>query len=125
MIPVPDVLRDKLAKLPAKPGCYLFRDRNGEIVYVGKAVDLKRRVTSYFSPTRMRRESPKRRGMVRCFADLEWIEARSEAEARIDAQMPTAEKAAKSHYVVANDGSAEDLESAVSEFAGWLAKQQL
>ena len=50
---------------------------------------------------------------------------RSEAEARIDAQMPTAEKAAKSHYVVANDGSSEDLESAVSEFAGWLAKQQL
>ena len=81
MIPVPDVLRDKLAKLPAKPGCYLFRDRNGEIVYVGKAVDLRKRVTSYFSESRMRRESPKRRGMVRCFADLEWMVVRNEAEA--------------------------------------------
>ena len=81
MIPVPDVLREKLARLPEKPGCYLFRDRNGEIVYVGKAVDLKKRVTSYFSESRMRRESPKRRGMVRCFADLEWMVVRNEAEA--------------------------------------------
>lgn len=81
MIPVPDRIREKLAKLPEKPGCYLFRDRNGEIVYVGKAVDLKRRVTSYFNPSRMRRESPKRRGMVRCFADLEWMVVRNEAEA--------------------------------------------
>ena len=81
MIAVPDVLREKLARLPEKPGCYLFRDRNGEIVYVGKAVDLRKRVTSYFSESRMRRESPKRRGMVRCFADLEWMVVRNEAEA--------------------------------------------
>ena len=49
---------------------------------------------------------------------------RAEAEERIGAQMPVAEKAAKSHYVIANDGSREDLRSAVAGFARWLAKQQ-
>ena len=78
---IPEPIRTKLVRLPAQPGCYVFRDAAGKIVYVGKAVDLSRRVKSYFSPSRMRRESPKRRGMVKCFADLEWIVARSEAEA--------------------------------------------
>ena len=50
--------------------------------------------------------------------------SREEAERRIGSQMPTAEKAAKSHYVIANDGSSEDLRTAVAEFASWLAKQQ-
>ena len=77
----PEPIRTKLRGLPAKPGCYVFRDRNGEIVYVGKAKDLRRRVSSYFDAARMRRESPKRRGMVKCFADLEWIVVRNEAEA--------------------------------------------
>ena len=49
---------------------------------------------------------------------------REEAEERIGAQMPVAEKAEKSHSVIANDGSCEDLRKAVSEFARWLAKQQ-
>jgi len=49
---------------------------------------------------------------------------REEAEERIGAQMPVVEKAAKSHYVIANDGSREDLRSAVAGFARWLAKQQ-
>ena len=78
---LPNAIREKLRDLPQKPGCYLFRDFNGEIVYVGKAVDLRRRVNSYFDPGRMARESPKRRGMVKCFADLEWIVVRNEAEA--------------------------------------------
>ena len=77
----PEPIRSKLRGLPAKPGCYVFRDRNGEIVYVGKAVDLRKRVRSYFDPVRMRRESPKRRGMVKCFADVEWIVVRNGAEA--------------------------------------------
>lgn len=77
----PEPIRSKLRDLPHKPGCYVFRDANGEIVYVGKAVDLQKRVTSYFDEARMRRESPKRRGMVKCFADLEWHVVRNEAEA--------------------------------------------
>ena len=45
---------------------------------------------------------------------------RDEAEARMSAQMPLKEKAAKSHYVIANDGSPDDLRVAVAQFAEWL-----
>ena len=45
---------------------------------------------------------------------------REEAEARLAAQMPVEEKAAKSHYVIENDGTAEELRFKVAEFVGWL-----
>ena len=45
---------------------------------------------------------------------------RDEAEARLAAQMPVEEKAAKSHYVIENDGSAEELKFKVAEFVNWL-----
>ena len=82
MTGAPEPIRGKLRDLPAKPGCYLFRDATGRIVYVGKAKNLRNRVRSYFS-SRMKGESPKRRGMVKSFADLEWIVVASEAAALI------------------------------------------
>jgi excinuclease ABC subunit C len=45
-------LRQKLEDLPAEPGCYLMRDRAGEVVYVGKASSLRSRVRSYFDAGR-------------------------------------------------------------------------
>ncbi len=45
-------LRQKLADLPAEPGCYLMKDRSGEVVYVGKASSLRSRVRSYFDAGR-------------------------------------------------------------------------
>ena len=48
---------------------------------------------------------------------------RDEAESRIAAQMPLAEKASKSHYVIANDGSVSDLRASVAQFAEWLGSQ--
>ena len=45
---------------------------------------------------------------------------RAEAEARLAAQMPVAEKAAKSHYVIENNGTGDELKSKVMEFVGWL-----
>jgi len=74
-------LRDKLAALPDKPGCYMMRDRKGTIIYVGKAVSLRRRVQSYFRPATLRDASPKLRSMVKCVADLEVLTVRNEAEA--------------------------------------------
>ena len=41
----------ELKKLPQKPGVYIMRNANDDIIYVGKAVNLKRRVTSYFRKT--------------------------------------------------------------------------
>ena len=48
---------------------------------------------------------------------------REEAEARLAAQMPVEEKAAKSHYVIENDGSAEELKLKVAEFVNWLKEK--
>jgi len=50
--------------------------------------------------------------------------SREEAEARLAAQMPVAEKAAKSHYVIENDGSAEELKGKVARFVDWLKEHQ-
>ena len=44
----PEELETRLASLPARPGCYIFRDRQGEVLYVGKAKSLRSRVRSYF-----------------------------------------------------------------------------
>ena len=41
-------LRDKTSKLTVKPGCYIMKDKTGKIIYIGKAKNLKNRVTSYF-----------------------------------------------------------------------------
>ena len=49
---------------------------------------------------------------------------REEAEARLAAQLPVEEKAAKSHYVIENNGSAEELKSKVAEFVNWLKKRK-
>ena len=48
---------------------------------------------------------------------------REEAEARLAAQMPVEEKAAKSHYVIENNGSAEELKSEVKRFVDWLKRE--
>ena len=76
-----DAIREKLKSLPEKPGCYIMRDRKGRIIYVGKAVDLKRRVSSYFRKYTMRRGDPKVRSLVNSAQDIEWIVLKSEDEA--------------------------------------------
>ncbi len=76
-----DAIREKLKSLPDKPGCYIMRDRRGRIIYVGKAVNLKRRVGSYFRAYTMRRGDPKVRSLVNSAQDIEWIVLRSEDEA--------------------------------------------
>ena len=48
---------------------------------------------------------------------------REEAEARLAAQMPVEEKAAKSHYVIDNDGSPEELKAKVRGFVEWLKRE--
>ncbi|MBV9848500.1 MAG: excinuclease ABC subunit UvrC, partial [Armatimonadetes bacterium] len=75
-------LDEKLANLPASPGCYLFKDDKGEIIYVGKAVNLKNRVRSYFQKSAQ--HTPKTRKLmsrVRNGGDLDWIVLGSELEA--------------------------------------------
>jgi excinuclease ABC subunit C len=70
-----------LATLPAKPGCYIYRNAEGTIIYVGKAISLKNRVRSYFHADSS--HDNKTRRLVREIADIEWIVVGSELEALI------------------------------------------
>ncbi|MGF1484373.1 MAG: GIY-YIG nuclease family protein [Opitutales bacterium] len=74
-------LKEKVRQLPHKPGVYLMKDRLGQVLYVGKAKDLKKRVSTYFQPSRkFTIAQPKIVAMVDLVRDLEVIEVRSEAE---------------------------------------------
>ncbi|MCD6376837.1 MAG: excinuclease ABC subunit C [Caldisericaceae bacterium] len=74
-------LKEKLDLVPANPGCYLFKDQNGKILYVGKANILRNRVRSYFHKSRP--YHPRLNALVRKIADIEWIVTDSEVEALI------------------------------------------
>lgn len=70
-----------LDNLPAKPGCYLMKDKSETVIYVGKAVNLRSRVRSYFH--RSAKHSSKVDELVRRIVDIEWIIVDSELEALI------------------------------------------
>jgi excinuclease ABC subunit C len=72
-------LEDKLARLPDRPGVYLYRDAKAQVIYVGKAASLKSRVRSYFQESRA--PDPKTDALVRQIADLEYIVTDNELEA--------------------------------------------
>ncbi len=74
-------LAEKLALLPDKPGVYLMKDEHTRIIYVGKAINLKNRVRSYFQSSR--NHSAKVRAMVARINNLEYIVTGSELEALI------------------------------------------
>ena len=76
-----DTLKAKLKALPDKPGCYLMRDQNGKIIYVGKARSLRKRVRSYFREASLRSATPKVRGMVKSVKDIDTIVVHNEAAA--------------------------------------------
>src|SRR5476651_1883495 len=74
-------LKEKVRRLPDTPGVYLMKDRIGRIIYVGKAKALKKRVSSYFQPSRAFTLHPKIRALVEMIADFDAIEVKSEPEA--------------------------------------------
>ncbi|MCG8526590.1 MAG: excinuclease ABC subunit UvrC [Opitutales bacterium] len=75
-------IKEKVRALPNVPGVYLMKDRFGNVMYVGKAKDLKKRVSSYFQPSRKKTVAqPKVRSMLPLIKDVEIIEVKSEAEA--------------------------------------------
>ena len=78
---MPDVIRKKLGSLPHKPGIYLMKDRFGTVIYVGKARDLRKRVSSYFQPSRRLGWDPKFRALVDGICDFDYHTVRSEPEA--------------------------------------------
>src|SRR4051812_26222254 len=74
---VADNIRKKVGVLPHKPGIYLMRDRFGTVIYVGKARDLRKRVSQYFQPSRRIGWDLKFRALVEAFTTsiFMWCEA--------------------------------------------------
>ena len=73
-----DELQFKIDRLPDSPGCYIMKDAGGEIIYVGKAINLKHRVKSYFMKTA---HTPKVAAMVANVADFDILLCDTELEA--------------------------------------------
>src|SRR5438046_8410673 len=71
----------KVHDLPHKPGVYLMRDRLNRVIYVGKARDLRKRVSSYFLPSKLAQADLKTRAMLDATWDFETPPVLSEAEA--------------------------------------------
>lgn len=78
-----DKVKAKLAVLPDQPGVYLMRNRQGRIIYVGKAASLRSRVSSYFRRATFAKADPKLRGLIRSIDDLDCIPLKTEAEATL------------------------------------------
>jgi excinuclease ABC subunit C len=72
-------IKEKLALLPDQPGCYLMKDRQGTVIYVGKAKVLKNRVRSYFTGS----HNAKTQALVSEIEDFEYIITSSDVEALI------------------------------------------
>jgi excinuclease ABC subunit C len=78
---VTELIRKKLGTLPHKPGIYLMKDRFGTVIYVGKARDLRKRVSQYFHPSRKMGWDLKFRALVDAIHDFDFHIVRSEPEA--------------------------------------------
>lgn len=72
-------MKEKLKLIPERPGCYLMKNKDGLIIYVGKAKNLKRRVNSYFNKV----HTGKTRALVSNITDFEYIVTNSETESLI------------------------------------------
>ena len=79
--PQRDSMESALERLPSDPGCYLFKNESGEIVYVGKALRLRARVRSYFQ--KGAKQDRKTRALVSEVRDLEFIVTRDELDALV------------------------------------------
>ncbi len=80
-VPATDHIRNKVSQLPHKPGIYLMKDRFGTVIYVGKARDLRKRVSQYFHPSRRHGWDLKLNALVEAIHDFDIHVVRTEADA--------------------------------------------
>lgn len=76
-------LQEKIRSLPDAPGVYLFKDARGEVLYIGKAVSLRKRVSTYFTGRDFGYDGERLTSMVGQIADVEFLLTRNELEALI------------------------------------------
>ena len=72
-------LQSKIKNIPTESGVYQFKNKDGEIIYIGKAKNLRNRVRSYFQKNKY--QTPKNQSMIKRIKDVEWIIVRSNVEA--------------------------------------------
>ncbi len=72
-------IEEERKKIPDTPGVYMHKDRMGQVIYVGKALSLKKRVNQYFQSSK--HSDPKMRALVRAIAEFEYITCATEMEA--------------------------------------------
>ena len=70
---------DKIKRVPTEPGVYFFKNKNNDIIYIGKAKHLRNRVRSYFQNNKY--QTPKNISMSKRIVDIEWLVVRNEVEA--------------------------------------------
>ena len=80
-VPETEAIRKKVGELPHKPGVYLMRDRFGTVIYVGKARDLRKRVSQYFHPSRRMGWDLKFNALIEAIHDFDVHAVKSEPEA--------------------------------------------
>ncbi len=73
------IKKGRIQQVPTKPGVYFFKDEAGEIIYIGKAKQLRNRVRTYFQQSK--HQSAKNISMIKRIANVEWLVVRSEVEA--------------------------------------------
>ena len=106
-------LAAKVKTLPDRPGVYLFKDEAGQVIYVGKALSLRKRVSGYFQPGRPL--PGKLAQLVRQAADLDWIGTGSEAEALLFESSLIKEKQPRYNVLLRDDKSYPYLKITVEE----------
>jgi len=79
-MPVSEQIRKKLSQVPHKPGVYLHKDRFGTVIYVGKARDLRKRVSQYFHPSRRMGWDLKFNALVEAIHDFDVHVVKNEPE---------------------------------------------
>jgi excinuclease ABC subunit C len=80
-VPISEAIRKKLGAVPHKPGVYLHKDRFGTVIYVGKALNLRKRVSQYFQSSRRHGWDLKFNALVEAIHDFDIHVVRSEPEA--------------------------------------------
>ena len=73
------IKQNQIKQIPTKPGVYFFKDLENEIIYIGKAKNLRNRVRSYFQKSK--HQSAKNISLIKRIANVEWLVVRSEVEA--------------------------------------------
>lgn len=81
LMEISDHLQGILDSAPKKAGCYLMKDSSGKVIYVGKAINLRNRLRSYYHASAL--ENQKTSQMVKRISDIDWIVVGSELEALI------------------------------------------